>query len=382
MKWKPVVNSKFIRLYEIVLLVIFFSVMLVVIFPKGRLEKYIKEEKNVNPQLAIIYIEALEKIKPNSDIRVIKALAYVNMGKFEEAYKAVEGLLNNSLDENSLVQLYLILKRLYFATHKEEEKAQIYKDMEKALGSLSNTSDLKRLEWLYQEAVSMAFHEMALDTLVRINIITKNRDVFWLEKAYKHSLELKKYNLAVRYLDYLLAADKEREALWLKEYYKLALAMDDPNLALEVLVGLYNLDVPEREKIKKDIAWLLLKTNRDPEVFFKRYIEEHPAKAGEYLEIIANAYKAKRNFYRAYQVYSNLYNRTQNLREKDRLYKEILSLLLEAKDYNNLKTFIRDNYTNHLHNTELMKLTLKASLATGDPDFAYSISKQIARRVE
>ncbi len=381
MKWKPVVNSQFLKLYEIALIVIFFSVMLVVIFPKGRLEKYIKEEKNVNPRLAIIYIEALEKLKPTPEIRIMKALAYLSIGDFDKAYRSVEGLVNAPLEENSLEQLYFILKRFYFTTQRQEQKVLIQKDMEKALRELSKTDNLKKLEFVYKEAVSMAFHRIALDASVRINTLTKNQDVFWLEKAYKHSFELKEYALAVRYLEYLLKTDKEKGSLWLREYYRLALAMDDPNLALDILVNLYNLDFSDKEKLRKDIAWLILKTNKDPEAYFKRYIQENPSKELDYLEIAAGAYKAKRDFYKAYQVYKELYTKTQNQSRKEALYKDILLLLLEAKDYSNLKEFIKNNYTKHLYNVELMKLTLRASLATGDPGFAYGVAKNIARWV-
>ncbi|MFN7065245.1 MAG: hypothetical protein ACK4OF_03765 [Aquificaceae bacterium] len=92
-------------------------------------------------------------------------------------------------------------------------------------------------------------------------------------------------------------------------------------------------------------------------------------------------YRFKKEYSKAFSIYKLLYDRAQDHRKKASLYREIIILLLEGEDYSNLKAFIKENYANHLYDTELLKLTLRASLATGDPEFAYMISKDIARLI-
>jgi len=160
------------------------------------------------------------------------------------------------------------------------------------------------------------------------------------------------------------------------------MAMEDTKLALEVLINLYTIEPAERERIKQSIAWLLLKSSQNPELLLKEYMMKHPYQEMYYMDILATLYRAKKAYKKAFEVYSVLYEKVKDPREKALIYKNIIGLLLEAKDYNTLKDFIERNYVNHLDNLELLKLTLRASLATGDPSFAYKIAKDIAGRIK
>lgn len=378
MKWRPVVSSQFLKLWELVALSVFFLVMLFVIFSKGRLERYVADEKDKNPQFALIYLRELDRIRPSPEFKLMIAKTSLQLGHYEDAERYIKEIDYTALKEEDLIDLYFILKRLYFDTKNKD----YYAYAQKVLKALQTSSSLKTLELVYREAIDMAMPSLALSSSLRISSLKKNKDILWLERTYKHALELKNYTLAKRYLEYLIEEDKARRAYWLREYYNLAMAMEDTKLALEVLINLYTIEPAERERIKQSIAWLLLKSSQNPELLLKEYMMKHPYQEMYYMDILATLYRAKKAYKKAFEVYSVLYEKVKDPREKALIYKNIIGLLLEAKDYNTLKDFIERNYVNHLDNLELLKLTLRASLATGDPSFAYKIAKDIAGRIK
>lgn len=378
--WKPTVQGKFVSNGEIFLFSFMVILIMILLFPKGKLEKLILEYKDSNIDLANIYLENLIKINPDPQLKLLLAQRYFEIGNYKRSEEMLSELEKSGLKSEVAFLRYEKLKFLYFSSQDENEKSVYLKKMEQLLyESYRESSDITTLEKIFKESLSMNMPYLALEVAKKISKLKSDRDLKWLETVYKQSLQVEDYKTAIEYLSVLKELDRERYGYWLREHYKVSIALKDYTAALRDAIEILNIN--SNDPVKKDIVFLLSK-EKNPENTVKQLIEIYPSQRIFLLTSLAETYKVKKEFSKAYHLYLNLFNSSKSFEIRKKLFVETVNLLLASKDYESTKQFISQNYTEFLKDKETAKFILKSALATGDPKFAYKIALDIKRSLE
>lgn len=375
--WKPAVNSSFISYGELLFFIIFVVSFMYFLFPKEKIEKLVVEYRGENIQLANIYLENIIRIKPDPNLKLLLAKRYFDLGDTEKAEKLLSELENTAISDRVLMVKYEMLKSVYFRDENQKDRKRIYLEIENLLKTvLEKTTDLQMMEQIYRESVSMAFHSLALESAKKISIYKDNSDIKWLKSVYRHAVELKDYETALEYAKKIKAVDTQNYNYWLKEEYNLAVFSGKTDVAVKNILILCDLEPQNSGKYRNDLIYLLNKVP-DYEKIIKWYITTYPEKEDLLIDVLAELYMLRKQYFKALDIYTQVYNKSNDSRKKDEYYQKIIKLMLANQMFDTLKSFVKDNYGNHLADNELVKLSIKAALAAGDTDTAYTIAKQV-----
>ncbi|MEZ0323584.1 MAG: hypothetical protein ABWJ98_04665 [Hydrogenothermaceae bacterium] len=373
--WKPTVQGKFVSNGEIFLFSFIVILIMILLFPKGKLEELVLEYKDSNVELANVYLENLVRINPDPQLKLLLAQRYFEIGNYKRSEEILEELEKSGLKSEVAFIRYQRLKFLYFLSKEQNQKLAYYKKMENLLTDIyQNEQRLDILEKVYKESVSMNMPYLSLKVAEKISKLKSNKDLKWLEIVYQKSLQVSDYKTAMEYLSILEELDKENYRHWLTEHYKLSLSTKDYKAALKDAIKIINLY--SDENIKKDIVFLLSK-DEYPDKTVNQLSELYPSQRIFLLESLAEVYKIKKEYNRAYTLYIQLFNSSKNFEERKKLFIEIVNLFLAKRDYSNVKQFISKYYREFIKDKEIAKFILKSALATGDPTFAYKIALDI-----
>lgn len=375
--WKPVVKAKFVSIKEMLIFSFLTVSFLIILFPKGQIEHLILDYAGPNLHLANIYLENIIRINQDPNLKLLLAKRYYQLGNTKRAQELLRDIENTQLIDKVLLVKYEKLKRDFFSIDDKAEKENLYKQMQDLLTqSLSKTNDINVMEQIYKEAVSMAFHDLALKSAMAISMYKKDKDIFWLEKVYQHSIQLKDYKTAILYIQKLKQTDQQNYTKWLRQEYAVAILSGDIQTTIETAILLSEMEPDGYQKYKKDLVFILSRQNKY-ESIISQYIKLYPSKERFLTDILVEIYLLNKNFHKVYEIYLSRYNNTQNIKEKDEYYEKIINLLLANQYFDLLKTFLKNNYKSHIQNPSLAKLSLKASLSTGDVELSYQIAKDI-----
>lgn len=376
--WKPTVNSKFIDNKEIILFTIFVVILLFLLYPKGKLEKLILDYKDSNIDLANIYLDNIIRINPDPSLKLLLAKRYLSIGEKEKAETLLKELENTPLKDEVLFIRYENLKYLYFSSKDQQQKIAIINNIRNILEqTIQQSNRYEILAKVYKETVSMNLPDLSLKTAIKINIITNKNNKEWLKNAYNLALQLKEYNTALEYLKILKNVDKENYIMWLKEEYKLAIFINDYDTAFDTALILVQLEPVNEEKYKQDIIYILSKSKIDYKQLIYRYISKYPQKREFLYEILSQMYILNKDYQSAYDLYMELYRQSKDLSKKKELFKNIVNLLLLSKDYDRLRKFLDENYSQFIYQPDMAKFILKSALATSDINLAHKIATDI-----
>lgn len=375
--WKPVVKSKFFDLTELFVFCFFIIAISYLLFPKGKLERFIIDYKGPNIELANMYLENLIRINPDPNLKLLLAQRYIQLGNIEKSEKILREIEDTPLKHKAKYLRYTLLKRLYFSAESTNRKESLYREMEKLLSeSMEESESLELLESIYKEAVSMAFHEIALNTSLKISSILKNRDVNWLKIVFKHSLELRRHEIAVRYGTLLYELDRENYIYWLKQLYTVSVAFGLESEAVKTAILLSKIEPNNREKYIQDMVFILSK-REDYESIINSLLKIYPEDRFTLNEVLAQIYFVKKDYTRAFRIYYSIYASLESYNLRKSMYKKIITLLLASNQYNILKEFLLENYLEYIQDQETAKLSLKAAISTGDTNLSHKIAKNI-----
>lgn len=368
--WMSSVNNNFVRLKEILIFIVFAIVILILLFPKGKYKKILIISNGLNTQSVEIN-EYLFKKYSNLDSRLLLVQFYISLGKFDEAYTQLQ-YLNKDADENILRMVkYLILKARYFSTQNTLKRREYSNEMESLLTLLLSSNSLEILEWVYSESINLAYHKLAFTASKKISALKNNQNIKWLRAVYKHALELADYTTALEYLAYLSRIDSQNKILWMEEYYKIAAAIGKYELAINTLLKICDLGIFSNERCHKELLWLILKSQKEPEILLGNY-------KSKYLDVIINAYMINKQYNRVVETYLSIKDPTQ----KNAIFKKIVTHFLSLNNYTELKNFLQEYYKDYINDLSLAKFILKAALATGDMELSYKIAKDIRRQIK
>ncbi len=349
--WKPTVKAKFIDNKEIAVFVIIFFLIAYILFPKGKIERFILEEDS-NINLSNIYLKQLIKLNPDPNLKILMVERLIKLGKYDEVLdyiKELELYPEENIKAKAFFSKYLILKTKYFSDQfSEEDKEKIRQEMKEILKSSYRKSlDLNFLEEIFKESLSMAFPDIALEVSLKINSI-KPENLHWLEESYKQSLATENYSIALNILRKLIMKDEKDKVFWLQKFYNISLMLKDYDEALWSLNYLKVLD-------------------KNNEVSYNKKI--------------LDLYLIRRDYIKAMDYCLFLLEKERNFNKKKEYFKKTLEIAMYSKNYRLVKETIRKNYKNFLQDREMVKFILKSALATGDPKFAHEIALEIKNEV-
>jgi len=309
------------------------------LFPKGRLEKYLPESVDINTDLALAYYRALLKTNPSADIYSALVKSYIRIGRTKDAIEVVSEMERKYPNDPEILFLkYQLLKVEYFSVRDKEQKKRIKTEMEKLLSLyIKLKTDTGSLEKAFKEAESMDIPEIAYRTSTVL--AERTGDLFWIEKAFYYSIAFKNYPLALKFVDVLV---EKRGKAFLKDAINLALLLGNLQKAFDYAKTYYQ-ELPPAERHS----------------LIKRLIE-----AGLTTE--------------NYLSFREYMKKSFPLTPDERLYleKEVMKRALWAKNYETLKRLILENlYLSQ--SLEYRIFLLELALGTGDPYFARDVAKRL-----
>jgi hypothetical protein len=216
----------------------------VLLFPKGRLEKYLPESVDINTDLALAYYRALLRTNPSVDIYSTLVKSYIRIGRTKDAIEVVLQMERKYPNDPEILFLkYQLLKVEYFSVRDKEQKKRIKTEMEKLLSLyIKLKTDTGSLEKAFKEAESMDIPEIAYRTSTVL--AERTGDLFWIEKAFYYSIAFKNYPLALKFVDVLV---EKRGKAFLKDAINLALLLGNLQKAFDYAKTYYQ-ELPPAER--------------------------------------------------------------------------------------------------------------------------------------
>jgi tetratricopeptide (TPR) repeat protein len=384
--WKPTAIAKFITNREIFgfILIVLFSMILV--FPKGKLERLIFEEDS-NIALSNMYLESLVKVNPDPSLKLLIAERYIKIGEEKKAIKHLDDL-EKSNDPDILGKAkflrYSILKRKFFSKNISLEEKEYLKNQMKAIleESYKSMMDVKELEKEYKEALSMEFQDLAYEIAIRI-LHTKPRDIYWLKESYKLAIMLKDYDNAIKFLQKLVIIDKENSFNYNKEIVNVYKAKKDFYGLSNYLEYLYKTDSVNKYYWAKELLNLYSyqKQYNKAISLLEQLYETDTKNKDLWLKQLTDLYLYQKQHEKALNIYLTQLNIEKNPLKRKEYFKTAIEIALWSKNFELAKNIISKYYNEFLNDGEMIKFVLKSSLTTGDPKFAYKIALDIKHRV-
>lgn len=383
--WKPTVTKEIFSYKEILGFVIVIIILSIVLFPKGKIEKLIFQE-DTNIELSNVYLENLVRITEDNNLRLLLAERYINLGYKSKALATLKIVMSDSNPEvrsKAKILSYKILKVEYFSKNTSPERQQelIQQMRNILLDSLNSTTDLNTLKSIYNEALSMAFVDIAYKTAMKA-VSMKKDDIFWLKQAYTQALATQHYKDAQNLSYRLSKVDKDNSLKWLNDYYNISIAIKDYNSASKALKEIALIDVKNSFNYYKKLVdlYLYIKDYNSALSLIKDMYKTDTLNKSKWLDLMANVYLSQKDFSNAFNTYKEAFLLEKSLNKRKEYFKKSLEILLWSKRYDDLKTFLDTYYKDFLNDPEMAKFILKTALATGDPKFAYKIALEIKQR--
>ena len=232
--------------YELFGIIALFLIVLILFYPKGRLEKLIYLETK-NYDLSIKYLEALHKAYPEEKIFPIALLRlYLKAGKLKEAKGLLKKLERTKKFSNSVKFAeigYLVYKNLYF-NHKDKKYLTKAKNYLIKLASMHPAKN--RYEFIFKESRSMNFLDLEYKALKELVKTNPNKE--YLKEFLNLSLYYKDFKAALSIIDYLYAEEKNMK--YLEEKAKIYEYTKKPIKAKEIYLYLFKTTKDKELKTK------------------------------------------------------------------------------------------------------------------------------------
>ncbi|SFV56724.1 Extracellular Matrix protein PelB [hydrothermal vent metagenome] len=285
-------SSSILSLKEIFGVIVVFSLVLYLLFPKKNIDK-ILEGKTTNSNLSIKYLESMLLYYPNNfKLKMILVENYKHAGKFKKALDLTKEVLAHTKNREKLKELYkseyLLLKKLYFQDSKnislDELKKKLYNYFEFTKGERNYTfffAESTQLDFTKLKYVSLKGFLKERPDMINYDF---EKDAFiqalalgYKDEAYTHLLNLIEYTefeeslyeyalgMLVKHKNYRQAKDLATRIFLTKKsreekikYFNMALyfssKISNNRADISELVELYQIDIDLKSA---DIAFLL-----------------------------------------------------------------------------------------------------------------------------
>jgi tetratricopeptide (TPR) repeat protein len=383
--WKPGVIREFISHAELSVFVMFILFLAAILFPKGRIEEYIKVE-DVNVELSNFYLDNL--YRKYKDPRIVDLLVdrYKLLGDEEQLKNLVEDLEKHHdrrLRAKALVLNYRTLKTKFFSEGlTQEDKKALRSNMEEYLiKAIFFSEDPKDIRYLYKEALSMEFHRVALISAKRL-AEKDMADIRLLSEVYRLSIGMKDYASARYFLEKIIEKDNKNKVQWFYELYNLGIATKDYKLAEKSLMELMRLEPQNRELHRRELVnlYLYLGDRRTAIRLIEEYLKTEPTNR-KWKEELTRLYLADGNYSTAHKLYKEMFIEETNPYERREYFKKAVQMLLWSGNYEELEVFLLENYKEFVRDRDMAEFILKAALATGKPSLYQPIAVEVSRSI-
>jgi hypothetical protein len=227
-------EHKVINALEIIVLFFAFLIVLYFLYPKGKLEKNILQEKS-NYDLTAIYLQNLIHLQPDNSKLV---LSMANTLYQQKKYNLALNLLNVlSQDSNQDIRqqaalTHLNINKKYIDNEKDPIKKRMYiLDNRRLLKNISyeQIKDLNSSKTLYDTAISVGDKKSALKFNEKIITLVKEEEKLkWLKNLHYISNELNNTSLDKMTLMQLIKKDQNRtKKTWIMALVPLLNQNDD-----------------------------------------------------------------------------------------------------------------------------------------------------------
>lgn len=383
--WKPTAVADFVSKKEIYAFVFIVLILAFILFPKGRIEKLIIAE-DTNIELSSIYLENLIKIETDPNLRILLAERYIRLNNIVRALEILTSLENSGdLEVRSKAKLliYQILKRQFFSEDTDEKTKENLKVKMKSFlrESLKYSFDLKQLDSIYRESLSLGFVDVGLEVCLKALKIEPN-STYWLKEAYKQSLATGDYKTAKELLYKLSITDKDNSIKWLTDLYNLSIGTKDYSMAIEVSRYLAEIDRHNAGKYYRNIVNIYIINNDKNSAinFLESLIKANTTDRDKLLELLVSIYISNKDYDGALNVYMQDFEKERNKKRRKEIFKKIVQILLWKQDYEKVRYFLRQEYPSLIDDKETAKFVLKTALATGDIKLANEIARDLKKR--
>jgi len=239
---------------EVFLVLLVFSFVLYVLYPKNMLEKQVLAESS-NYDLTAIYLENMLRIEPeNTELTLALVKASIKGGKYDLALKMI-ALLGKGADEKLLHELigfrFEALKVKYFSTNEKKYQDEVKAEIRLLLAEVIEDRhyDDKNLEYWYSGSREFSLNAPSLFFLYRL--LEREERSVWLEECFYLSAELKDEKMQRECLMKLRTIDVSRYEKWTVEAYYLAVQEGEIERAIALLKDMATRSKKWREELAK-----------------------------------------------------------------------------------------------------------------------------------
>ncbi len=332
---------------ELIFLFFIFSLILVILFPKDILKEQILSE-NSNYDLSMLYLKNLLKHSPEDEsLMLILAEQSLRTGKRALSLRLLALLLESENEEyrhKANIMSYDLKKDDYFYFQTQLDKANQMKKLKKLFNAIyvEKMYDSKNLDKWFEEA-NFVNNQKARYDLLEQKIRKTPRDISLLEEGYYLAQQRHQRDDASRYLRLLKKYDSSRANKWALDDYHMNMAFKDYVAAEKIL----------QERAKSSTVWQ---------------------------ERLADFHLMNRSYTQASDEYMNLYDSSSTYKEKKRYFYKAVKSLQGGNYLKETAQLVRRYERVFMKDKSARKFMLKIYLATGDLEYASSLSKKILQK--
>ncbi|MCS7262871.1 MAG: hypothetical protein N3C13_00865 [Aquificaceae bacterium] len=343
--WKPVVRDKFFLDRELVIYVVLFFGVCLLLFPRGRLEKYVLAPERANVELSILYVRNLLKIQEDPLLRLHLVDSLVQGGYVQEAEREARSLLNTPYADRAYLALFRAQKHKYFAgQNKSTELMQEY-----LLAALKLTQDRALILEIKKSATEMNLPFVVMQSAEKLYRLEEKLE--WLREAYRYATALQETKYAILYASELSKREPARKDKYIKDITYL-LGKDEKREE--------NLQYLRRAFGEAVYAQVLSGLSAPQPTADGVVLQAPPVELSTLLE------EQKR-----------LFVNSRSYAQRKALFKKILELYFARQDYEGARAFMLSHYREFAKDTDMALYVLKSAHATGDPRLAWEVAKEL-----
>ena len=335
---------------ELIIIFVVFSLVLVALYPKDLLEKYILTESS-NYDLSMLYLENMLKNDPTNETLMLSlATQSLRSGRKDLAERLL-ALLHKSKDPKILYKVYresyTLEKEDYFYFHAKKD-IQGQKKHFKLLTKLFDTIDSahyysdKEYGFMFKEAIFLQEPTKAYH-FVLAKKDAKSIDIAQMKQVYYLALKQNNKEYSFKAVDFEMTQDTRHKKKWQKAKY-----------------------------------YLLVKFSTHDEII--SYLKSQAPKSHFWQEKLAQYYLSQKEFKKSADVYLQEFQASSEYEDQKFYFKKSLSTLATGSRKNEILR-VAKRYENHFfHDKSMRKYLLKIYIANGKPEYAAALSKKILQR--
>ncbi len=334
---------KVITYTEIIGLIIIFSTILYLLYPKAMLENQILSESS-NYDLTSRYLKNMLRLDPSNRVLMFTlAKTALKQNKIDLTLRLTHLLQENASknEKNTILQLqYRAYKQEYLYAAKERKRALLpqLKELQNKIDFSLPLTQEEQHYWLHEMLWLQNYHHALL--LVDQVLKNKPKSIYWLSQKYELLSRLHRTKEMQKTIKTLLKIDKKDHLYWLRQAYYLALQNHNTKEAAYYQDQLKTLHQTQNlSRIQKKIE------------------------QGLYLQ--------------AADIYMQLYTQSHQKEQKIRWLKEALALLQQYGFVNERTKILKSVEDDFLDDPQMVTFILKIYLESDKLEDAVALSKKL-----